>query len=135
MRVEEQYMDVLQNIEFGIVQYYHMFPAINDYNVMRALEALIDEYTGEKIGRPPRNFRLSDTESNLVGTIRMVCEWRLGREESEETEDAEQTPAETGGIGVDEIILCLKRLLKSVNRWNKEGGTRGYLNFIVQYVH
>jgi hypothetical protein len=35
---------------------------------------------------------------------------------------------------VDAIALCLKRILKSVNRWNKSGGQRGYLTFIVQYV-
>jgi hypothetical protein len=37
-------------------------------------------------------------------------------------------------IKVEEILLCLKRILKSVNRWNKSAGQRGYLTFIVQYV-
>ncbi len=34
----------------------------------------------------------------------------------------------------DEIIACLKRVKKSVQRWNKHGGRQGYLNFVQQYV-
>jgi hypothetical protein len=37
-------------------------------------------------------------------------------------------------ITIDEIILCLKRVLKSVKRWNEDGGRQGYLDFIIQYV-
>jgi len=53
---EAQYLDVLQNIEFGIVATYRAHGEISDYDVMRTLEALIDRYTAEKIGRPPRDF-------------------------------------------------------------------------------
>jgi hypothetical protein len=35
---------------------------------------------------------------------------------------------------VEDILLCLKLILKSVHRWNRSGGQRGYLTFIVQYV-
>jgi hypothetical protein len=35
---------------------------------------------------------------------------------------------------VDEIITCLKRIQKSIRRWNKEGGRQGYLNFISEFV-
>jgi hypothetical protein len=35
---------------------------------------------------------------------------------------------------VDEIMLCLKRILKSATRWNKEAGRQGYLDFITQFV-
>jgi len=126
MRVEERYEDVLQNIESAIVSIYRGHPELSDYGVMRALEALIDAYSGEKIGRPPRAFRLSDLEARLKDGVREMCEWRLGR--------SDPLPAEVEPISVDEMILCLKRILKSVNRWNKEGGSQGYLDFIVEYV-
>ena len=133
MRVEDQYTDVLQNIEFGIVVTYKDNPEIADYNVVRMLEALIDQYATEKIGRPPRHFSLSEVEQALLEKVRGTCEWRLGRATlTDSTEKiGEMTPEP---ITIDEIILCLKRVLKSVKRWNKDGGRRGYLGFIIQYV-
>ncbi len=132
-RVEDQYADVLQNIEFGIVGTYRGHPEMSDYDVMRTLEALIYNYTAEKVGRPPRDFGLSDVERLLMDGVRGMCEWRLGRG------SPPRGPASSGGMvpepkTVDEIILCLKRVLKSVKRWNKDGGRQGYLNFVIQYV-
>ena len=133
MTVEDQYIDVLQNLEFGIVLTYKDHREISDYNVMRALEALIDRYTGEKVGRPQRHFLLSNVELILLENVRRMCEWRLGcwtlTDDPQKAEVATPTPKT-----IDEIILCLKRVLKSVKRWNKSGGMRGYLDFIVQYV-
>jgi hypothetical protein len=50
-------------------------------------------------------------------------------------------PAEGGAvipqpkpITADEIVACLKRIRKSVQRWTKEGGRRGYLTFVEGYV-
>ena len=66
MRIEDQYTDVLQNIEFGIVTTYTQYPEMADPEVMRMLEALIDRYAADKIGRPPRHFPLSDIEQALL---------------------------------------------------------------------
>ena len=129
-RVEDQYMDVLQNIETAISDTYRDRPDLTDYDVMRVLEALVDDYRGEKIGRPPRPVNLSDRERLLADTMRPMCEWRLGRGPRAAEPDVPQPPP----ITPDEIILCLKRLLKSVKFWNKDGGRQGYLSFISQYV-
>lgn len=137
MRVEDQYTDVLQNIEFGIVITYRNYPEMSDYNVMRMLEAIIDSYVAEKIKRPPRNFSLSDTEKTLMENVRRMCEWRMGRGGLSLISPAKEekiTPSASEVKAVDEIILCLKRILKSVRKWNKNYGRQGYLNFIVQYV-
>jgi hypothetical protein len=131
--VDDQYLDVLQNIESGIVATYRAQTEMSDYAVMRMLEALTDCYTAEKIGRPPRDFGLSDVERVLLGAVRGICEWRLGRGNVPDGQlssgDSAPEPKR-----VDEIILCLKRVLKSAKRWNKEGGRQGYLNFITQFV-
>lgn len=34
----------------------------------------------------------------------------------------------------EEIVACLKRIRKSVGRWNKRGGRQGCLTFIQQYI-
>ena len=133
MAVEEEYLDVLQNIEFAIVSTYHDHPEMLDGHVIYALEAVINSYRAEMAGRPPEEFSASVVEAELYRAIRNTCEWRLGRLSLREIEAVELGPAPEP-IKVEEILLCLKKILKSVNRWNRSGGQRGYLTFIVQYV-
>ncbi len=73
MRVEDQYTDVLQNIEFGIVMTYRSHPEMSDYDVIRMLEALIDKYATEKIGRQPRHVLLSEVERALLENVHRMC--------------------------------------------------------------
>ncbi|MEN6334306.1 MAG: hypothetical protein ABFE01_08590 [Phycisphaerales bacterium] len=132
MAVEDEYLDVLHGIESAIVATYRDLPEITDYEVIRALEAVIDSYKAEERGRTPREFSPSSTEAALYDTIRLVCQWWLGRaEDSDEADDLGPAPKP---IRVDEILLCLKKILTSVNRWTRSGGRTGYLTFIVQYV-
>ena len=79
MKVEEQYFDVLQNMESAIVAAFHDHPDLTDYDVMGMLEALIDVFTAQKIGRSPRQFNLSDNERLMMENVQTICEWRLGR--------------------------------------------------------
>jgi len=133
MRVEDQYVDVMQNIEFGIIMTYRNHPEMSDYDVIRMLEALIDKYAAEKIGRQPRHVILSEAERAFLENIHRMCEWRLGRGTLVDTQEKvkEMVPEPKT---IDEIILCLKRILKSVKTWNKEAGRQGYLKFVIQYV-
>jgi hypothetical protein len=133
MRVEDEYTDVLQNIEFGVVKAYERCPGLSDYDVMHVLEALVDAYRGEKVGRPPRPKNLSEREQQLLRSMRGMCEWRLGRGPMSD-QIFERTGEPIRPKTIDEIVLCLKRILKSVERWNSVGGRQGYLNFIVRYV-
>ncbi|MCX5643522.1 MAG: hypothetical protein NTZ17_02380 [Phycisphaerae bacterium] len=133
MAVEEEYSDVLQNIEFAIVSTSHDHPEMIDGHVIYALEAVINSYRAEMAGRPAEEFSASVVEAALYRAIRNMCEWRLGRIPADDAEAADLGPAPEPKR-VDEIVLCLKRILKSVNRWNRSGGQRGYLTFIVQYV-
>jgi hypothetical protein len=104
-----------------------------DAHVIRALEAVIGSYRAEMAGRTAAEFSAAAVEAELYRAIHIVCEWRLGRIREEDLEGDLPGPAPEP-IKVEEILLCLKRILKSVNRWNRSGGQRGYLTFIVQYV-
>jgi hypothetical protein len=133
MQVEDQYSDVLQNIEFAIVAVFREHPAMTDYDVMRTLETLIDSYKAEKTGRPPRELNLSEVEEVLREGVRIMCQWRLGRETFlGEAPKKGHMPPEI--LSLDEIVVCLKRILKSVKKWNRSGGRQGYLEFIIRYV-
>lgn len=130
---EDQYMDVLYNIETSILSVYRDNPDLSDYSVISSLEALIDNYKGEEIGRPPRKFNLSDVELNILDNVHQACEWHLGRIPVISALDNKEMFIATP-ITVEEIILCLKRIIKSAKLWNKEGGRQGYLEFIDEHV-
>jgi hypothetical protein len=131
---EEQYEDVLQNIEFAIVgTYRERREEISDWSVEAALDALIRAYGAEHTGRTLRPARLSEAEQAISDRVRGMCEWRLGREQLQ----AEGAPAilqEFEPKTLDEIVACLKRVRTSVKRWHKSGGRRGYLDFVSMYI-
>jgi hypothetical protein len=37
-------------------------------------------------------------------------------------------------VDMNEIILCLKHIRTSVNRWNKERGRQEYLTFVDRFM-
>ena len=133
MRVEEKYEDVLQNIESGIISVFRKYPDINDYGVMRALDAAIKYYQSEYRGHEPKPVRLAEKDKLIFEQIKAMCEYRLGR-------NSELMPKEnTGkldihGLTVEEILTCLRKIRKSVDRWNKRGGRQGYLTFVSQFI-
>jgi acyl-homoserine lactone acylase PvdQ len=130
--IDEKYLDVMQNIEAVITSAYRDDESMTDYSVMTVLEALINKYTAEETDRQPRPVRLSPEEQLLAQSILEVCEWRLGR--GKFTEALDQSLPDAGRKTVAEIILVLKRLLKSVKHWNREGGSQGYLNYISRFL-
>jgi hypothetical protein len=130
MRVEEEYQDVLQNIEMAIVVLFKDHPGLSDFHVDSALEALGRTYQREKIGGDavlPRPGLPQD----VYKSVRMVCEWRLGRENMV---DEEGQPMSIEPLTVEEIQTCLKRLRKSISTWTKHGGSQGYLKYISQFL-
>ncbi len=130
MQPEDEYLDVLQNIEAAIVAFYRDHPELTDYQVDAAFEALIRTYQREKIGGQavlPKGSLAQD----VYRSIKMTCDWRLGREN---VVDEEGQPLGVEPLTIDEIQACLKRLRKSLATWNKRSGTQGYLNYIRQFI-
>jgi len=131
MRIEEEHTDVLQNIEVVVANLYRRNPAMTDYAVLRMYEALVQAYSAEATGRAAKPIEASGLEADLLRDVRAMCEWRLGRS---------KMPFPQGDIPVGEpidvptLVLCLKRLVKSVKKWNAHGGRQGYLTFMTQFV-
>jgi hypothetical protein len=130
---EERYQDVLQNIEFGIVQVYHDHPGMTDWEALSAIEALLRAYQTEAKGRQARLPSLDSLAQEVYEMVEVMCEWRLGREKFH---DKDGKPAEIPmePITLDELVACLKRVRKSINRWSRQGGRQGYLTFVSQFV-
>jgi hypothetical protein len=131
--IEEDYLDVLQNIESAIVSVFHQHRVLVDHDVEKALDALIAAYQAEQQQRTPRPVTLSPLAQEVHDSARAMCEWRLGREEPRAGSSglkALQVPP----LSLAEVIACLKRIRKSVQRWTRREGRRGYLEFVEQYV-
>ncbi len=141
MKIEEQYEDVLQNIEFAIVQIYRQNPDLADWNVDKVVSALARCYKAETRGRAAPKLKFSEVEQGLFDFTQGMCEFRLGRQNLERMraneDDGEETSQEVlldmKSLTPDEIITCLKRIRKSIKLWTKQGGQRGYLTYVDQF--
>jgi len=125
---EDEYLDVLQNIEMGIVSVYREHNDLLDYDVDKVLNLLWTEYRNEKQGKVLPAPTLSENAQRVYERVKDMCEFRLGRSNNIKTRvpfRAKPTP-----LSIDEIMDCLKRIRKSVDLWNKQGGRQGYLYFI-----
>jgi hypothetical protein len=133
-RVEDEYSGVLQKLECGICMVYDECASLTDYEVIRLLENLINRYKYESGGRKAMvKVPINQLDAKLYGAIAPLCENYLGRDEAVFQMD-DETAIEVEQLIVDELLLCLKRLLKSAKHWNKTGGRKGYLNFIAQFM-
>ena len=56
----EENLDVLQNIEFAIVQVHRADPSLLDIDAKDAIDALVRHYHAEEEGRAPSGVRLSE---------------------------------------------------------------------------
>ena len=127
----DRYFDVLQNIEYAIVETYRDRPELADSNVDRVLDSLARTYAAEASQRPAPPVKLSELDQELFDRVRFMCEWRLGRDEA---------PPKATGKGKlkpktpDEIVACLKRVRSSVKLWTKQLGRQGYLNWIQDFI-
>jgi len=130
MTFEDEYLDVLQNIEFAIISVYRQHPEVRDSVVLRAIETLIDTYRAEARGQTPKSLKLPETEALIFARVREVCDLRLGRGGLGMA--AEQAPAQDKTV--EEIVACLRRIRNSVERWNKRGGQQGHVTFVNQFI-
>ena len=133
MDVEEEYLDVLQNIEFAIMSVYRDNPLLVDFDVEAAVNALISLYHAQSQNHEARRINLNERATLVYERVQAMCDWRLGREELLTADMREQGP-QLEPVTLDVIVACLKRIRKSVQKWNKEGGRQGYLTFVGRFV-
>jgi len=128
----EEYMDVLQNIEFALIGVYDNNPTMTDTGAMYAVETLIKVYTGESRGREVALPQFKPEEREAYDAVKRMCDWRLGRSSMEDEKGKKVEGVEP--LTVEEINACLKRILKSINTWYKRGGRRGYYEYVRQFI-
>ncbi len=136
MKVEDEYFDILQNIESAIIQEYRKDENLMDADVLKAVKALTFHYHAEKRQHSPTTDHLSGEVKRLFVAVKQVCEWRLGRDAAagRSTREGQDPDLDPEPVTVPEIQKCLKHIQKSIRFWNKEGGPRNYLDFIGQFL-
>ena len=126
---EEAFLDVLHDIERAIIVIYRNDRALLDSQVLSAIESLLRCYSAEARGREVALPALSGLTQKVTADVKEVCDWQMGRIQPEKKL---APPAKTRTL--DDIIACLKRIRKSIELWNKEGGLQGYLHYINNFL-
>ena len=104
----------LLDLETVVVRVDHLSRLESDRPVMRAFEVLAQNYRGRQQAGPP----LLPTEMELVRELMRVCElWRQER-----------------SLDPADLVACLRRLVKSAERWHSRGGVRGYIDYVRGFV-
>ena len=133
MAFEDDYQDVLQNIEFAIVSVFRKRPEVVDYDVDVVLTALVKGYQAEQWQREKPAIRLTELRQEVYDSVEAMCEFRLGRTELVDSQHS-QLVSSLSPLTIDEILACLKRIRTSVKRWTRDGGRQGYLTFVDEFI-
>jgi len=122
----DENLDVLQNLEFAIVEIWRAHPEMTDYSAQRAYEAARQFYRAELRGTPTTPPALTGLDATAFAALKVMCEFRLGRSAGPPSEpNIPVTP-----LPVEKLIACLQELAKSVERHTRVSGRQGYLQFI-----
>jgi hypothetical protein len=104
-----------------------------DWQVLTAVNALIRIYTSKMRKRTPPTVTINPPADEVYTALKIACEGWLGRGPLID-EVSQMTEAGDNVLQKSEINACLKRIRKSIEMWQKEGGRRGYFEFIDQIL-
>jgi hypothetical protein len=138
---EEKYKAELFAMESAIISIYEDNPQMADYSVMEAVDNLIRLYEAESSGRTASIRRMEPLDQQIYKKVGAICELLMQRSILID-EDKNKVKLDKLGLlssnrsanTIEEILACLKRIRKSVTRWNKANGRRGYLDFVQEYL-
>jgi hypothetical protein len=141
--VTETYMVQLHSIEQAIIAIYRQNEELVDWDVLRVVETLINEYQAKRTDRATRSKPLQPNAQEVYENVRPVCESLLEQSTMKvETQEkkfgifpikvVKEIPV--ASISIDEIILCLKSLRGSIQFWSKESGRQGYLEYVNKFI-
>jgi hypothetical protein len=126
MKWQEEHLDVLQNLEFAMVEVWRAHPEMTDYSAQRAYEAARQFYRAEQRGSPATPPALAGLDAVAFEQLKGMCEFRLGRSPG----PLSQPEIPVSPIPLEKLVACLQELAKSVERHTRRGGRQGYLTFI-----
>src|SRR5882724_5504511 len=100
----EKNLDVLQNLELGIIEVYRADRSLLDIDVKDGIEALIRHYHAEEEQRTPPVRHVGDRAERVFLSVQSMCEWRLGRSSL----GGESVTSESA-IPLSDLVACLRK--------------------------
>ena len=91
---------------------------MTDWDTLKALDTLIRFYNK---GTAPD---LKDPVLNAYESTKAMCDFRLGRG-GVTNQDGDELAIAVALLENEEIVACLKRIKRSVEKWQRQGGRRG----------
>ena len=113
--VVERYEVLLSGIEERFVQFSLENPKLHDNDILKILEELMRCYRAKYT-----NFSYEERSSHLIKDLYEISKSFFNENEAE--------------FNPKDMLECLKLLKKSLQLWNKEHGSRGYIKFISQFI-
>ena len=129
MKWGEGNLDILQNLEFAVIEVWRSHREMTDHVAARAYEAAFERYRAEARGHQPKACELTGLDRTVFDAVTAMCEFRLGRTTLTDG-PAEPIPP----IPVATLVDCLRELRKSVERHTRSGGRQGYLTFVSAFI-
>ena len=80
MKITDDKLDILQNLESSVVGIWRAHPEMSDYTALRAYEAAFQTYRAELRGHAPKPSGLSGLDAAAFEAVKAMCEFRLARE-------------------------------------------------------
>ena len=109
MKVEEKYINELMQIESSIYEFFKINQQVSDSQIERVISELILLNKSKKKGYS-REINLIGLDLDLLNSI--------------------NSKIDSLEINEEELIICLKRIKRSIEKWNKQMGRQGYIHFI-----
>jgi len=116
----EKYLDVLQNIEFGLKLVYEDHTHASDFYIMQGLEkSLIAMKQKKGYAKNQNSEPDNEIEEEVIAHIVEIQEMRVGK---------------INDLTQEEYVRCVIEVAKSVKRHNAVGGRTGYYDFIKDFI-
>ena len=133
MRVEEEFENLMLNIDIQVVSISSKMPELSDFGVDKVFNAFLSKYKALWKGREPKEVSFGSPENELYLLIKDMCDFFTG--DSETWGEGEYLiELDTEKVSYETMIAVFKRFRKSVKTWTKRGGSKGYIYYISQFL-
>lgn len=133
MLIEEEFENLMLNIEIQVVSISGQHPNLHDASVDRVYNAFLSRYKALSKGKEARKPSLKSVEEELYLLIEGICDFFTGDSEYfGEGKFLVELDAEKASY--ENMVAIFKRLRKSLRTWTKRGGSKGYIYYITQFL-
>ena len=135
INVEEEYQDVLMNIEMALLGVYRQNRSLRDFDFETVVNEAIRYFNAKERNKSFTPKVLSEERQEIYDRLNGICNLLLNNFDEAVDKDGKPMDLDVDfNLTVDILILCLKRIRKSIQTWGKRNGPKGYVTFIDDFM-